>query len=106
LGVNFKLSINAYSPNMKTRVHIYVTGLVQGVYFRQYTKQKAERLGVFGWVRNLPDGRVEAVFEGEDFAVKELVEVSRKGPSNARVENVDVTWEPFKGEFQSFKVTY
>jgi acylphosphatase len=89
---------------MKTRVHLYVSGLVQGVFFRQYTKQKAQSLGVSGWVRNLPDRRVEAVFEGEDSAVKEMVEISRKGPSNAKVENVEVAWEAFKGEFNGFSV--
>jgi acylphosphatase len=89
---------------MKTRVHLHVSGLVQGVFFRQYTKQKAQRLGVSGWIRNLPDGRVEAVFEGEDSAVKEIVEISRKGPSNAKVENVEVEWENFMGEFNGFSV--
>ena len=89
---------------MKSRVHIYVSGLVQGVFFRQYTKQKAQRLGVSGWVRNLPDGRVEAVFEGNESEVKEMVEICKKGPSNAKVENVEVAWEVFKGEFNGFSV--
>jgi acylphosphatase len=105
LGVIYKLNLLAYNPNMrKTRVHLYISGLVQGVFFRQYTKQKAERLGVFGWVRNLPDARVEAVFEGEESAVKELVEICRKGPSKAIVENVEVAWEDFLGEFRDFSI--
>jgi acylphosphatase len=89
---------------MKTRVHLYVSGLVQGVFFRQNTKQIAQNLGVFGWVSNLPDGRVEAVFEGEEPQVKEMVEFCRQGPSRARVENVEVTWEAFKDEFNGFSV--
>jgi acylphosphatase len=89
---------------MKTRVHLYVSGLVQGVFFRQNTKQKAQSLGVFGWVRNLPDGRVEAVFEGEEPQIKEIVEFCNKGPSTAKVENVEVAWEAFKGEFNGFSV--
>jgi acylphosphatase len=89
---------------MKTRVHLHASGLVQGVYFRQYTKQKAKSLGVFGWVRNLPDGRVEAVFEGEETQVKELVEICQKGPSKARVDHLEVAWEAFSGEFDGFYV--
>jgi acylphosphatase len=89
---------------MKTRVHLYVNGLVQGVFFRQHTKQKAQSLDVFGWVRNLPDGRVEAVVEGEETQVKELVEFCKKGPLQARVDNIEVTWEAFVGEFNGFFV--
>ena len=58
----------------KARAHVYVSGIVQGVFFRQKTKQQAGNLGVNGWVRNLSDGRVEAAFEGEEQAVKALVE--------------------------------
>jgi acylphosphatase len=89
---------------MKTRAHVFVGGKVQGVFFRQKTKQQAQILGVTGWVRNLPDGRVESVFEGEEQAVKALVEYCHHGPSYARVENVDVTWEDYRGEFSDFKM--
>jgi acylphosphatase len=88
----------------KTRVHIFVSGRVQGVFFRQKTKQESERLRVTGWVRNLPEGRVEAVFEGEETAVKELEEYCHHGPSSAVVTNVDSIWEPYRGEFSDFKV--
>lgn len=64
------------------------------------------RLGVAGWVRNLPDGRVEAVFEGEEEPVKELLEFCRQGSRGAVVKKVDLTWEPFEGEFKDFKVSY
>ena len=87
----------------KTRAHVFVSGRVQGVFFRQKTKLQAESLGVKGWIRNLPDGRVEAVFEGEETAVKALVEYCHQGPSSSIVTNVDSTWEPYRGEFTSFK---
>ena len=87
----------------EARVHVFVSGRVQGVFFRQKTKQLAERLGVTGWVRNLPDGRVEAVFEGEEQVVKELEEYCHYGPSSAMVTNVDSIWEPYRGEFSDFE---
>ena len=88
----------------KTRAHIYVTGKVQGVFFRQNTKRQAQSRSVTGWVCNLSDGRVEAVFEGEEVAVKEIVEYCRHGPSFAKVENLEVATEAFKGEFSDFKI--
>ena len=87
----------------KTRVHVFVNGRVQGVFFRQKTKQQAERLNVTGWVRNLPDGRVEAVFEGDEIAVKALEEYCHHGPSSAIVTNVDSIWEIYGGEFSDFE---
>jgi acylphosphatase len=74
---------------MKTRAHVFVSGRVQGVFFRQKTKQQAKGFGVTGFVRNLPDGRVEAVFEGEEKTVKSLVEYCHHGPSYANVTNVE-----------------
>ena len=73
---------------MKVRAHLLVSGRVQGVYFRQSTLLEAQNLGVNGWVRNLMDGRVEAVFEGEEHSVKTLVNYCRQGPPAARVNNV------------------
>ena len=90
----------------KVRAHVFISGMVQGVFFRQRTKQQAENLGVTGWVRNLYDGRVEAVFEGEEENVKALVDFCRKGPRGAVITNVDVAFERFTGEFRIFKVTY
>ncbi len=87
---------------VKARAHVFVSGRVQGVFFRQKTKQQAQSLGVKGWVRNLPDGRVEAVFEGEEDAVKALVEYCHHGPSYSRVENVEVNYESYSGEFIGF----
>jgi acylphosphatase len=89
---------------MKVRAHLLVSGKVQGVYFRQSTRIEAQSLGVTGWVRNLMDGRVEVVFEGEEHSVKMLVNYCRSGPPAAKVTDLDVRYEPFKGEFPSFKV--
>ncbi len=88
----------------KTRAHIYVTGKVQGVFFRQNTKRQAQSRGVCGWVCNLPDGRVEAVFEGEEADVMEVVNYCRHGPSFAKVENFELAFEGFKGEFTGFSI--
>ncbi len=85
---------------------MWVSGRVHGVFFRAYTRRKAEAYGVNGWVRNLPDSRVEAVFEGEEEAVKALVEFCKRGPPDAEVTHVDVTWENYTGEFVGFKIKY
>ncbi|WP_028841287.1 acylphosphatase [Thermodesulfobacterium hveragerdense] len=86
------------------RVHVYISGKVQGVYFRAYTEEEALRLGVKGWVRNLPDGRVEAVFEGEDEAVDKMVAWCHRGSPYAKVTHVEVIEEPYKGEFNDFRI--
>jgi acylphosphatase len=77
----------------RTRAHVYVTGKVQGVYFRATTRDEAQDRNIDGWVRNLDDGRVEAVFEGPEAAVEELVEFCHEGSAAADVEAVDVTYE-------------
>lgn len=87
---------------MNTRVHVFISGIVQGVFFRSSTKDRAEELGITGWVRNLPDGRVEAVFEGDKENVEKMVEWCRNGPEYARVTGVEVIPEPYKGEFSGF----
>ncbi len=80
------------------RVHVLVEGRVQGVWFRDSAWQQATRLGVNGWVRNLPDGRVEATYEGPRDAVEELVAWTRRGPERATVTTVEVYDEEPKGE--------
>lgn len=85
---------------------MYVSGRVQGVFFRDETQELAVMQGVTGWVRNLPDGRVEAVFEGEKDKVDRLVEFCRRGPRGARVTRVDVSLEDYTGEFRDFQVRY
>jgi len=91
---------------LKTRAHVIISGRVQGVFFRSETQDEAVRQNVTGWVRNLPDGRVEAVFEGEKDRVETLIEFCRRGPSGARVTRVEVKWENYTGEFKSFSVRY
>lgn len=91
---------------MQVRAHVLVSGGVQGVFFRSETRYEAKKHGVKGWVRNLPDGRVEAIFEGEEGSVKELVEFCRRGPSGARVTGIDVVWEDYTGKFKDFKIRY
>lgn len=83
---------------------MYVSGRVQGVFFRYETKSLADELGVKGWVRNLPDGRVEAVFEGEETLVRRMIDFCRKGPPGARVTGVEIEWEEYKGEFKGFAI--
>ena len=87
---------------MNSRVHVFVSGKVQGVFFRSSTKFLAEKLGLSGWVRNLIDGRVEAVFEGDKEAVEKMVEWCRKGPESARVTGLEVVAEDPLGEFKGF----
>ena len=91
---------------VNARAHVFVSGQVQGVFFRQSTREKARTSGVTGWVRNLPDGRVEAVFEGEQDAVNLLINYCRKGPAGAIIINVNVEFEKFAGEFKNFKIVY
>jgi acylphosphatase len=88
------------------RAHVFVSGKVQGVYYRATTRDKARERGVTGWVRNLNDGRVEAVFEGESDDVQEMVEWCHEGSSAARVEDVEVEWEDAAGEFGGFDIRY
>lgn len=88
------------------RAHLFVRGYVQGVGFRWWMQRMARRLGVKGWVRNLLDGRVEAVIEGPRDRVEELIKLARRGPSSAWVEGMDVYWEPYKGEFDDFDIRH
>ncbi len=86
------------------RAHLWITGRVQGVNFRYYTRQQAVRLGLTGWVRNLWDGRVEAIFEGDEPRVRQMVKWCHSGPSAARVIDVEVVWEPPTEAFDDFDV--
>ncbi|MCS7261321.1 MAG: acylphosphatase [Anaerolineae bacterium] len=86
------------------RAHVWISGHVQGVNFRWYTRNKAQSLGVKGWVRNLWDGRVEAVFEGEEAAVRQMIHWCHIGPPSAQVEHVQVEYEAPTGEFSGFHI--
>ena len=91
---------------MKARAHVYVGGMVQGVFFRAETANLAHRLRLTGWVRNLPDGRVEALFEGEKARVDEAVAFCQRGPPGAHVQDLDIRWEESRGEFRDFRVIH
>jgi acylphosphatase len=88
------------------RVHVYISGRVQGVFFRAITKQTAMNYDLTGWVRNMDDGRVEALFEGKAKSVDKMIEWCHIGPSSARVEEVIKTEETYIGEFHDFSVKY
>jgi acylphosphatase len=90
----------------KVRARVIIEGRVQGVFFRQHTQETAFRLGVKGWVKNRRDGCVEAVFEGNKEKVDQIIQWCHRGPSEARVKNVSVTWENYNDEFEDFYVTY
>ena len=81
-----------------TRVRVRISGRVQGVFFRAEARSRAESLGVAGWARNAADGSVEAVFEGDEARVRSMVDWCRRGPSGARVDNVEVETEEPTGE--------
>jgi acylphosphatase len=89
---------------MRARAHVIVSGRVQGVFFRAETQSMALKEGLSGWVRNMPDGRVEAVFEGKKESVDRAVEWCRHGPMLARVDDIDVRWEDEIGETSRFQV--
>lgn len=88
------------------RRRVLISGVVQGVWFRAYTKEAAQDADVTGWVRNLHDGRVEAVFEGEEENVQQAVDWCYQGSPGSRVKNVVVMDEPPSGEFNDFRITY
>ena len=90
----------------RVRAHVLIDGRVQGVNFRAYTREQARARGVEGWVRNLDDGRVEAVFEGPRAAVQRVVSWCYGGPSHARVEHVEVEWEQPTGQDHGFLIVW
>ena len=87
------------------RVHVIIYGRVQGVWFRAHTKKIADKLGIKGWVRNLPDGSVEAVFEGNEESIEEMIKWCHQGPPLARVDRVEINYEEPKGE-RNFEIRY
>jgi acylphosphatase len=89
---------------MAKQVHCIVRGRVQGVFFRASAQREARRLGLTGWVKNLSDGSVEVVVEGEDERVREFVHWAQRGPSAARVDRVETRWRSYTGEFSDFRI--
>lgn len=90
----------------KARKHLYISGRVQGVGFRAFTKREAEELNLSGWVKNLADGRVEAIICGEKSKVEELLKLLKDGPRLARVDKIEVSAKDYKDEFEAFTIRY
>ena len=89
---------------MNARALVKISGRVQGVCFRMVAEEEASAHNLTGWIRNLSSGQVEAMFEGEKFAVEEMIAWCHKGPSAARVDSVEVSWETYCGDFHDFRV--
>jgi acylphosphatase len=88
------------------RAHLLIDGRVHGVFFRAFTRDIAQTLGLNGWVRNLFDGRVEAVFEGKKEFIERAIQECQSGPPGARVTNIELKWEEFKGDLMGFVIKY
>ena len=86
------------------RLHLLISGRVQGVCFRAAARRQARNLELTGWARNLPDGRVEIVAEGGEEALRRLLRWAGRGPSSARVDNISVRWEDYGKEFSAFEI--
>ncbi len=89
---------------MKIRAHIFITGIIQGVFFRSHARSQAGMRHVTGWIRNLTDGRVEAVMEGEKDDVESLIEACRQGPPGARVDDIEISWEKPVHKYKEFEI--
>ncbi len=96
----------ADNNNTRTAALIRVYGVVQGVGYRAFAMQRAERLGLVGYVRNLDDGSVEVYAEGEKQAIEALIKELEEGPFLARVEKVDVQWVEPSGSYEEFRIEY
>lgn len=90
----------------KKRAHVLISGRVQGVFFRENTQRKAKKFKIGGWIKNLPDDRVEAVFEGDKKSVEKIVNWVKNGPILAKVKSVDIEWQEYRGEFTGFETRY
>jgi len=86
--------------------HIFITGRVQGVGFRHFTRKNAENLGVTGWVKNLSDGRVEAVFQGSEEQIEELIQRCKKGPVASYVQNIEIEKNSGEEDYKNFSVEF
>jgi acylphosphatase len=90
----------------KVRVRVLIEGRVQGVFFRASTRDEARIRGLTGWARNLPDGRVEALFEGDKRVVEDMLKWCHKGPPSAYVDLVEVEWQAYQGDLTDFRIVY
>lgn len=87
----------------RARAHVIISGRVQGVCFRMVAEEEATNRRLTGWVRNLPSGQVEALFEGEKKSIEEMIQWCHKGPPAAKVADVKMEWEPYRGDFKDFR---
>ncbi len=86
------------------KAHVFVSGFVQGVGFRHFVRKKALELGLTGWVKNLPDNRVEALFQGDEKKINEVIEICRKGPFLSEIEDVIVNWVEDQEMYEEFRI--
>jgi len=91
---------------MTRQANVVFSGGVQGVWFRAFTREQAQKAGLTGWVRNLPNGSVEALFEGSESAIQGVIEKCRQGPPAASVENIETRWQEASGAFTTFEIRY
>lgn len=96
--------LNLIWDKMKVRFHCFVSGIVQGVSFRSYTYKNAEKFGLTGWVKNLPDGRVEILVEGINTKIEEFLDALKTGPSMSHVDRIDIEKEKYRGSFADFRI--
>ena len=92
------------AENNKKRTHLLVSGRVQGVFFRDSAHKKAKELGLTGWVKNLANGQVEAVFEGDEAASDEMIAWFRQGPAFAKVDDFKIIEDDYRGDFKDFGI--
>lgn len=86
------------------QAHIFVSGYVQGVWYRKFVKKNAVKLGLTGWVRNTTNGKVEAIFQGEEKIIKQIIELCREGPPFAEVKDVQAEWQEVEEKLKSFLI--
>jgi len=87
-------------------VHVLISGRVQGVWYRAFTKQKAEQLGIKGWVRNASDGKVEAIFEGEENKIDQMIDWCYKGPPLAKIKDIEIKKQQATNAFEDFSIKH
>lgn len=89
---------------MSSRAHVFIEGNVQGVFYRSWTHKTAKEIGLTGFVNNLEDGRVEALFEGEKGKVEEMITKCKEGSKSSQVKHIDIVWEDPKGDYSDFVI--
>jgi acylphosphatase len=90
----------------KARSHVFIEGMVQGIFYRAFTRNIAYSLSLNGWVKNLRDGRVEAIFEGKKDLIEQVIKKCYEGPPGAQVTNIEVKWEEFIGDLKGFTIRF